>query len=420
MFPRGSRYDSEPVLSNQSVVIRELIGICAFALSLCAAEAPKIGDVPPPLQLGAILQGPAKEEVSWNALKGKVVIVEFWNTACAPCVAAIPHWNDLVARFSSEPVVFLSLSDDNPDHLKKFLKNKPISGWVALDAPLRPTAADFAVFGIPHTVLVDRNGRIAAVTHPDHLKPEHIQELLDGKPSSLPPRATFTAPMTAAESPNIALPTKIEVSITGPFPKPNGAYASRSWKFNCIFQADKAPVSDILATFFRVSEKLLPPIDFGEEELYSATAGAPPEKLHELQTEFIRAAREKWNLDIEPVRREFDVYLMTIANTNAPALKPVRMRSGGGQTTGGFALGGSPIRVVASYLELSLDKPVINETQLDGLWATELKWEMSAEELAGKARPDPAKVIKAAREQLGLDLRPANRELPTLKIRQSQ
>jgi uncharacterized protein (TIGR03435 family) len=107
---------------------------------------------------------------------------------------------------------------------------------------------------------------------------------------------------------------------------------------------------------------------------------------------------------------------MTVSNTNPPALKRVEKRTGGGQTPGGFKLGGSPIRRIASYLEHSLDKPVVDETHLDGLWAAELKWQMTDDELSGRANPDPAKVLQAAREQLGLNLEPARRELPALDI----
>src|SRR5436853_2689523 len=100
-------------LSNPSVLAKRLIGVLVLhtgiALNLCAADGPKIGDLPPPLQLGAVLQGPPKENVNWDALKGKVIAVEFWNTACAPCVAAIPHWNELAARFAAEGVVFISI-----------------------------------------------------------------------------------------------------------------------------------------------------------------------------------------------------------------------------------------------------------------------------------------------------------------------
>ena len=88
-------------------------------------DALKVGDFPPPLVMGKVVQGPSVGSVTWEKLRGKVVVLEFWNTACSPCVQAIPHLNELVEQFNPKPVVFLSLSDDNPDYLKQFLKHLP-------------------------------------------------------------------------------------------------------------------------------------------------------------------------------------------------------------------------------------------------------------------------------------------------------
>jgi hypothetical protein len=46
-----------------------------FVFTICAVEGPKIGDAPPAVQLGTIVEGPAKEKVTWSALKDKVVVV---------------------------------------------------------------------------------------------------------------------------------------------------------------------------------------------------------------------------------------------------------------------------------------------------------------------------------------------------------
>ena len=58
---------------------------------------------------------------------------------------------------------------------------------------------------------------------------------------------------------------------------------------------------------------------------------------------------------------------------------------------------------------------MIDETGLTGLWAADIRWEMSKSELS-HAAADPAKVIRAAREQLGLELKWVKRELPVLVV----
>ena len=120
------------------------------------------------------------------------MVLEFWGTACVPCIEAIPHMNELTEQFSNRPVVFLDISNDNEDYLKNFLKRKPMKGWLALDGPLNPTATAFDVVVIPHMVIVDTNGRIAAITHPEWLTSQHLEEILAGKPSTLPGPETIS------------------------------------------------------------------------------------------------------------------------------------------------------------------------------------------------------------------------------------
>ena len=55
-------------------------------------------------------------------LKGKVVLVDFWGTWCAPCRAAVPALRGLAHRWEKEPFMLLSVStDNNEDALKKFV-----------------------------------------------------------------------------------------------------------------------------------------------------------------------------------------------------------------------------------------------------------------------------------------------------------
>ncbi len=59
------------------------IGYIALAVSALAqneAKEPNVGEAPPPLRLGKLLQAPAEAKSSWAALKGKVVVLEFWAT----------------------------------------------------------------------------------------------------------------------------------------------------------------------------------------------------------------------------------------------------------------------------------------------------------------------------------------------------
>jgi uncharacterized protein (TIGR03435 family) len=163
--------------------------------------------------------------------------------------------------------------------------------------------------------------------------------------------------------------------------------------------------------------------------------------------------------------QEAGVYVMTACSSNAPCLKPAQKDGGGGGRPGGFYFGGTHMKTIASFFESALNKPVMDETGLTGLWKVDFKWEMSESELLSQRldprfqammekdadkilsghlpeelqnaistndlallkaelarpderqfQPDPARVIRAAREQLGLELKLTNRKMPALLV----
>jgi len=65
------------------------------------------------------------KEYSSKDLKGKVVVFNFWFTSCRPCIEEMPILNEIVEKYSGSAVVFLALSYEAPDNLKKFLLKRP-------------------------------------------------------------------------------------------------------------------------------------------------------------------------------------------------------------------------------------------------------------------------------------------------------
>src|SRR5207237_5583919 len=53
------------------------------------------------------------QRVSLDDLKGKVVLLDFWATWCAPCQKALPHMRELAKKFHDQPFVVLSVSLDS-------------------------------------------------------------------------------------------------------------------------------------------------------------------------------------------------------------------------------------------------------------------------------------------------------------------
>ncbi len=449
-----------------------ITGIVGNAFAGDQKPDPRIGDSPPPLQLSQVIQGPRSDEINWTKLEGKVVVLEFWSTDCGPCIRVIPHLNELVNQFSKEPVVFLSISGDNADRLKQFLQRRPIKSWLALDGPLSSTQTAFGVDAIPTIFIIDKSGKIAAITYPAKLEAKYLDEILAGKPSSLPIPKPDTdesvSPVSQSATSSNFPPTEVSVSILGPFPFPtDGSFGGTVWnKEHTVFEAKRAILRDVLAIFFGVNrEQVMAKVKL-PDGLYDITATAPADQWSDLRRRFAAVAKTQLGISVQLTNREMEVYAITLSSTNASGLKCAENSRGGGGFGGGFRLGGVTMDVITRYFESQLARPVVNNTKLSGLWSVEVKWKMSEAELLPyqldrkmnmleisnpkaiisgdlpkemrdkisdqdlkllqaelvkpddqQFLPDPANVIEAAREQLGLELKPARRMLQVVEVR---
>jgi thiol-disulfide isomerase/thioredoxin len=96
--------------------------------------------------------------------KGRVVLLDFWATWCGGCKVEIPWYMEFQRKYkdSGLSAIGVSLDEDGWKSVKPFLKEKPINYAVVIGNP--ELAKLYAVDGMPVTLLIDRDGKIAA-TH---------------------------------------------------------------------------------------------------------------------------------------------------------------------------------------------------------------------------------------------------------------
>ncbi len=102
---------------------------------------------------------------AWDskALRGKVVLVNFWSTSCPPCREEMPDLERLHQRFRGQGLIILAISGDQPTDVRKFLPAQKLSFPLLID-PADALQKQFRVVRIPKTFLYDREGRLAGQT----------------------------------------------------------------------------------------------------------------------------------------------------------------------------------------------------------------------------------------------------------------
>lgn len=92
--------------------------------------------------------------VTASAFGGKILVLNFWATWCAPCVQEIPSLNEFQRRFAKSGVVVVAISVDKNDRkYKTFLSRIPVSFETARD-PSQDVSAEYGTFQFPETYII--------------------------------------------------------------------------------------------------------------------------------------------------------------------------------------------------------------------------------------------------------------------------
>jgi peroxiredoxin len=103
--------------------------------------------------------------IQLSAFRGRVVVLNFWATWCNPCRVEIPWFTDFQRRYQNRGfcVIGVSLDEDGWSAVRPFISRHGVNYPIVLGGD-RVTQAYEGLESLPTTLIIDRNGRVAA-TH---------------------------------------------------------------------------------------------------------------------------------------------------------------------------------------------------------------------------------------------------------------
>jgi cytochrome c biogenesis protein CcmG/thiol:disulfide interchange protein DsbE len=122
-----------------------------------AEAAPRIGDALPSITLSDVSGAPVKIP---DTLKGKVVILHFWQIGCSSCKLEMPAMDVLYGKYRRKGLEIVAVNVGQKKESVKIFAVELGASYPILIDPDGKSASVYGVTDVPRTYVIDRNGTI--------------------------------------------------------------------------------------------------------------------------------------------------------------------------------------------------------------------------------------------------------------------
>ncbi len=147
------------------VVVLGLLAVLGWGLVQSSAPRPEVGQAAPAFNLEFFegYEWNGKTAVSFDEMKGQIVVVNFWASWCVECRVETPELEAAWQKYADQGVVVVGVAyaDVEPNSLD-YMDEFDVTFPHAPDLGTR-ISHDYEITGVPETFIIDRNGEIAHV-----------------------------------------------------------------------------------------------------------------------------------------------------------------------------------------------------------------------------------------------------------------
>ncbi|MVN91485.1 TlpA family protein disulfide reductase [Mucilaginibacter aquatilis] len=175
---------------KKTILTSVLAALCLYLPARAQTAGPLAylhpGDQMPELRLQNLLNTKAKT-IDLATLKGKIVILDLWNTWCSACIEGFTTLDSLQRAYPDQLEVILvnpSAQDSRKaiqaviDRTKAWSKNGFKLPIVMADTTVKQY---FKFRSVPHTIWIGRDGKILAITGKEEVTAQNIAKVIAGE-----------------------------------------------------------------------------------------------------------------------------------------------------------------------------------------------------------------------------------------------
>jgi len=387
-----------------------LITIVTMIFASCSNrnDAVQIGKKVPNYTFTEILNSPDKK-LSLADLKGKPVIIEFWATWCGACQPAMKKLDKIQSKYKNQ-IEIITVAADDRNKLEKYISLTNTKLKITNDTLAQNV---FPVRIIPHTIIIDKNGIVCAITSPENLNDSIIDRLVSGLVIELPYKNDFKTDTSGVKILYQHTDSDKSITLTNYNPTRSSMFQSKqsiNGNLNGL-EFHNLYLPSIFETLFElpsfnwiVYSDELKDYDFynDKKDAYNfeiEVSEALEENLNNIAIDFLNE-----NTEINARLKTDTVECLILVKENN-LLQKSSSDQFAYNSRGGFFAKKIKIKLLTGYLERYSDLPIVDKTELKDVYDIDLDWEL-----------DESKTISSELKKYGLKLKKSKLPIEVVEI----